>query len=110
MTLTVKSPPDLEQSLGQQSAAEGRSLSELWRDALTADLASARHAHGDEVLAHKRACRIARRFARMPLNPAGASRADAAARRGLRRILGIDAACIVRRDSRGRPLPNLLSS
>lgn len=41
MTLTVKLPPDLKQALRQQSAAEGRSLSELLRDALTARLASA---------------------------------------------------------------------
>ncbi len=40
MTTTVKLPPSLEQSLRRQSAVEGRSISELMRDALTAYLAS----------------------------------------------------------------------
>ena len=39
-TTTVKLPPRLEQSLRRQSAVEGRSISELMRDALTAYLAS----------------------------------------------------------------------
>lgn len=39
MTTTVKLPPSLEQSLRRQCAAEGRSISELMRDALTAYLA-----------------------------------------------------------------------
>ena len=41
MTITVKLPSELEQSLRQQCAAEGRSLSEVLRDALTAYLADA---------------------------------------------------------------------
>ena len=40
MTITVKLPSELEQSLRQQCAAEGRSLSEVLRDALTAYLAA----------------------------------------------------------------------
>ena len=40
MTTTVKLPPSLEQSLRRQSAVEGRSISDLMRDALTAYLAS----------------------------------------------------------------------
>ncbi len=39
MTTTVKLPPSLEQSLRRQSAVEGRSISDLMRDALTAYLA-----------------------------------------------------------------------
>ncbi len=41
MTITVKLPSELEQALRQQCAAEGRSLSEVLRDALTAYLADA---------------------------------------------------------------------
>ena len=41
MTTTVKLPPDLEQSLRQRCAAEGRSISDVMRDALVAYLASA---------------------------------------------------------------------
>ena len=40
MTATVKLPPDLEQALRQRCAAEGRSLSDVMRDALVAYLAS----------------------------------------------------------------------
>ena len=40
MTTTVKLPPDLEQSLRQHCAAEGRSISDVMRDALVAYLAS----------------------------------------------------------------------
>ena len=40
MTTTVKLPPSLEQSLRRQCAVEGRSISELMRDALTAYLAN----------------------------------------------------------------------
>ncbi|MBS0501963.1 MAG: CopG family transcriptional regulator [Burkholderiaceae bacterium] len=80
MTTTVKLPPGLEQSLRRQCAAEGRSISEVMRDALTAylaqvptappsawslgadlfgrhagpaDLAAARHAHAAEVWEQK---------------------------------------------------------
>ena len=41
MTTTVKLPPELEQSLRQRCAAEGRSISDVMRDALLAYLASA---------------------------------------------------------------------
>ena len=41
MTITVKLPSELEQALRRQCAAEGRSLSEVLRDALTAYLADA---------------------------------------------------------------------
>ncbi len=41
MTTTVKLPLDLEQSLRQYCAAEGRSISEVMRDALVTYLASA---------------------------------------------------------------------
>ena len=34
MTTTVKLPPELEQSLRQRCAAEGRSISDVMRDAL----------------------------------------------------------------------------
>ncbi|MBN9405024.1 MAG: ribbon-helix-helix protein, CopG family [Burkholderiales bacterium] len=84
MTTTVKLPPSLEQSLRRQCAVEGRSISELMRDALTAylanvpqappsawslgadlfgrhggpaDLASARHAHAADVWQDKHARR-----------------------------------------------------
>jgi predicted transcriptional regulator len=40
MTTTVKLPPELEQSLRQHCAVEGRSISEVMRDALVAYLAS----------------------------------------------------------------------
>ena len=40
MTTTVKLPPDLEQSLLQRCAAEGRSISNVMRDALLAYLAT----------------------------------------------------------------------
>ena len=40
MTTTVKLPPELEQSLRQHCAAEGRSISDVMRDALVAYLAS----------------------------------------------------------------------
>ncbi len=40
MTTTVKLPPELELSLRQHCAAEGRSISEVMRDALVAYLAS----------------------------------------------------------------------
>jgi len=40
MTTTVKLPADLELSLRQRCAAEGRSLSEVMRDALVAYLAA----------------------------------------------------------------------
>jgi plasmid stability protein len=39
MTTTVKLPSDLENALRQRCAKEGRSLSEVMRDALTAYLA-----------------------------------------------------------------------
>ena len=45
MTTTVKLPPGLEQSLRRQCAAEGRSISEVMRDALTAYLAQVPTAH-----------------------------------------------------------------
>lgn len=41
MTTTVKLPEHLEQSLRQRCAQEGRSISEVMRDALTAYLAQA---------------------------------------------------------------------
>ena len=41
MTTTVKLPPELEQSLRQRCAADGRSISDVMRDALLAYLASA---------------------------------------------------------------------
>ena len=80
MTTTVKLPPELEQSLRQHCAAEGRSISDVMRDALVAylasvpttpaspwalgadlfgrhagpaDLAAARHAHAAEVWEQK---------------------------------------------------------
>ena len=40
MTTTVKLPPGLEHSLRRQSTVEGRSISDLMRDALTAYLAN----------------------------------------------------------------------
>lgn len=57
-----------------------------------------------------RARRIAQRFASLPLHLAAASIAEAAERRGLRRILSIDADGNVFRGCRGRPRHNLLSS
>ncbi len=41
MTTTVKLPLDLEQTLRQRCAAEGRSISDVMRDALVAYLAAA---------------------------------------------------------------------
>lgn len=41
MTITVKLPAELEQALRRQCAAEGRNLSDVLRDALTAYLADA---------------------------------------------------------------------
>lgn len=41
MTTTVKLPPELEQSLRQRCAAEGRSISDVMRDAPLAYSASA---------------------------------------------------------------------
>ena len=50
------------------------------------------------------------RFASLPLDLADASIAEAAERLGLRRILSIDADFDIYRDTRGRPLVNLLRS
>lgn len=41
MTATVKLPPELERSLRQRCAAEGRSISDVMRDALVAYLSTA---------------------------------------------------------------------
>jgi plasmid stability protein len=69
MTTTVKLPEHLEKSLRQRCAQEGRSISEVMRDALTAYLAQApvtasawalgegifgRHAGGPQDLAENR--------------------------------------------------------
>ena len=86
MTTTVKLPPELEQSLRQHCAAEGRSISDVMRDALVAylasvpttpaspwalgadlfgrhagpaDLATARHTHASDAWAQKHARRAA---------------------------------------------------
>lgn len=76
----------------------------LWveRGALCVD------APGEASLAQMR--RIAQRFASLPLDLADASIAEAAERLGLRRILSIDADFDIYRDTRGRPLVNLLRS
>ena len=52
--------------------------------------------------------RIAQRFASLPLDLADASIAEAAERLGIRRIVSIDADFDVYRDTRGKPLTNLL--
>ena len=52
--------------------------------------------------------RIAQRFASPPLDLADASIAEAAERLGIRRIVSIDADFDVYRDTRGKPLTNLL--
>ncbi len=52
--------------------------------------------------------RIAQRFASLPLNLADASIAEAAERLGIRRIVSVDADFDVYRDTRGKPLTNLL--
>lgn len=52
--------------------------------------------------------RIAQRFARLPLDLADASIAEAAERLNIRRIVSIDADFDVYRDARGKPLTNLL--
>ena len=52
--------------------------------------------------------RIAQRFASLPLDLADASFAEAAERLGIRRIVSIDADFDVYRDTRGKPLTNLL--
>ena len=52
--------------------------------------------------------RIAQRFASLPLDLADASIAEAAERLGIRRIVSIDADFDVYRNTRGRPLTNLL--
>ena len=52
--------------------------------------------------------RIAQRFASPPLDLAYASIAEAAERLGIRRIVSIDADFDVYRDTRGKPLTNLL--
>ena len=60
----------------------------------------------DSSLAQMR--RIAQRFASLPLDLADASIAEAAERLGIRRIVSIDADFDVYRDTRGKPLTNLL--
>ena len=60
----------------------------------------------DTSLAQMR--RIAQRFASLPLDLADASIAEAAERLGIRRIVSIDADFDVYRDTRGKPLTNLL--
>mgnify|MGYP002662294715 CR=1 FL=1 len=52
--------------------------------------------------------RLAQRFASLPLDLADASIAEAAERLGIRRIVSIDADFDVYRDTRGKPLTNLL--
>ena len=52
--------------------------------------------------------RIAQRFASLPLDLADASIAEAAERLGIRRIVSVDADFDVYRDTRGKPLTNLL--
>ena len=52
--------------------------------------------------------RIAQRFASPPLDLADASIAEAAERLGIRRIVSLDADFDVYRDTRGKPLTNLL--
>lgn len=52
--------------------------------------------------------RIAQRFASLPLDLADASIAEAAERLGIRRIVSIDADFDAYRDTRGKPLTNLL--
>ena len=52
--------------------------------------------------------RIAQRFASLPLDLADASIAESAERLGIRRIVSIDADFDVYRDTRGKPLTNLL--
>ena len=52
--------------------------------------------------------RIAQRLASLPLDLADASIAEAAERLGIRRIVSIDADFDVYRDTRGKPLTNLL--
>ena len=63
-------------------------------------------APADASLAQMR--RIAQRFASLPLDLADASIAEAAERLGIRRIVSIDADFDVYRDTRGKPLTNLL--